>query len=165
MLTNVFHLTLTVFVNFMSPPPLENLWKVYGRVSFLSSSPYTMTKIHKKRNFVIFSIINLPWYTPSMFALIYTFSNLPWYTFSQWKWHKKWWSMYLFRPVPKKNFRTGKSIWIRGGEINYTKTVKNIRVNSKNIIMDKITKIEAKITYSKLPPPRTVSYEYQLGHQ
>jgi hypothetical protein len=36
-----------------------------------------MTKIRKKQNFVIFSIINLPSYTPSIFAWIYTLSILP----------------------------------------------------------------------------------------
>ena len=46
---------------------------------FIVSPPYTMAKIHKKRNFVIFSILNLPWYTPSIFAGIYTLSILPWY--------------------------------------------------------------------------------------
>jgi len=40
-------------------------------------------------------------YTHSIFGWIYVLFIFPWYTFSQWKLQqKKWWSIYLFRPVP-----------------------------------------------------------------
>jgi hypothetical protein len=66
----------------LHPPSNCFGWFTDGSV-FHRFPPYTMTKIHKKRNFVIFSILNLHWYTPSIFAWIYLLSVFPWSTFSQ----------------------------------------------------------------------------------
>ena len=84
-----FLLFITVLVNLISPPPRKILETLRTGHFFIVSPPYTMTKIHKKQNFVILSGMYLPWYTHFVFAWIYTLSILPWYTLSWWKLHRK----------------------------------------------------------------------------
>ena len=79
----------TVFVYYLCPLGWFR-WFTDGSVLY-RFYPYTITQIHRKRNCLTFSIHSL--YKNDI---------------------HKWWSMYLFWPVPKKMLETGKSIWIRG---------------------------------------------------
>jgi len=83
------------------PPPRIQIEVFRTGQFFIISSPYMITEICKIRFFVTFCVINLPWYTHS---------SLPRYRVFQFCLDihslnendiKKWWSMYLFRPVPK----------------------------------------------------------------
>ena len=83
------------------PPPRIQIGVFRTGQFFIISFPYMITEICKIRFFVTFCVTNLPWYTHS---------SLPRYRVFQFCLDihslnendiKKWWSMYLFRPVPK----------------------------------------------------------------
>ena len=114
---------LTVLVNFIPPPPLENIWRLYGRVSFPSF--FSLYEIRKKQNFVILCGIYLLWYVHFFFAFIFTLSILPWYIhFLNEDDIEKWSSERLFTAASKKFLRTGKSKYFsRWWEIKLTSTV------------------------------------------
>jgi len=85
--------------------------------------PYIMTKIYKKHNFVIYSVINLIWYTLFIFAWIYTLSILPWYAFCQWKWHKQMRINLSFSTFVQKLFTDIESTFFSREQIKLTSMV------------------------------------------
>ena len=115
----------------LNVPPSNSNWGFPDGSIFHHFSPYMITEICKIRFFVTFCVINLPWYTHS---------SLPRYRVFQFCLDihslnendiKKWWSMYLFRPVPKKFSGRVNPFEFEGGDIKYTKTV-----NFEKIIFD-----------------------------
>ena len=63
-----FSSPFTVLVYSMSPPPSNSNWGFPDGSIFHHFLPYMITEIRKIRFFVIFSVINLPWFTHSSFC-------------------------------------------------------------------------------------------------